>query len=354
MLALTWGIFRQGFCRSDDRHEGGFFVHATALSAALVALAKTTPWRKAYAAGFFVLMLCIAIPQATQGFGFRLADIWRPQLTLIEGYTIFDWNSAMAHLDSITAANVSQSPVEAYRSRLNGSRVMIFPWELAYAAQSNFELFPVYAMQNYAANTHYLDAESASRLSGANPPVRYVVFEWKSIDGRHPLVDMPCLWSALFSEYAPVEIGPRSALLERRTKSLPITYEPLSVSAYRPEQWVDIPQRESAVAVSIPLRPTFAGSVTLALYKVPAIYLEVETRAGGSRRFRVPPDVLSSPFVINSLPLNFEEAMTFWKGQPPPIQISRVRLAGDGLRDFSSSDWAFWTVKGMPPFIPAP
>jgi hypothetical protein len=272
---------------------------------------------------------------------------WIPNLNLIEGFPIFQWNAAMRELDARCAASLKASPVERDKARLEGSRVLMFPFNMVYAAQSNIELFPVYAFQNYEANTHDLDLKSAARLSSASPPVRYVVFEWQSIDGRNPLADDPVFSSTLFSEYAPVEIAPESALLERRKKPLDIVYTPLAQTGYRSGEWVDVPARQTPVAVSLRLTKVWQGAVAAAFYKIPAVFMEVRTASGQLKKFRVPPDVLSSPIVLNQLPFNLQQALAFWQGTPIEDPIVKVRLTGPGLNDFQAARWEFFDMNGM-------
>jgi hypothetical protein len=75
--------------------------------------------------------------------------------------------------------------------------------------------------------------------------------------------------------------------------------------------------------------------------------MEVRTASGQLKKFRVPPDVLSSPIVLNQLPFNLQQALAFWQGTPIEDPIVKVRLTGPGLNDFQAARWEFFDMNGM-------
>jgi len=244
--------------------------------------------------------------------------------------------------DSLFSATVGNM----YAAAVNGKRVLVFPWDVAYAAHGEFQVVPLYTIQAYSAYTRYLDGMSAQKILASTPPLDNVIFEWKSIDGRNPSLDVPAVWNALFANFVPQMRKDDSLLLVPRPVPLKLAYEPLSAAEYKPRRWVAVPRATVPVAMSIDLRPTLLGSAITALYKQEPIFLAVKTLSGNTAQFRVPVDVLATPTLINVLPLSFDAVAEMWTANAVKDPVVALRLTGKGLAHMRAARYSFYRAEG--------
>ncbi len=239
-----------------------------------------------------------------------------------------------------------------YLPTLNGSRVLIFPWDISYSSVGHFTTVPLFAIQAYTTYTQYLDQQSAARIKTASPPIDYVLWEWKSIDSRHPLLDDPAIWNAIYSGFSPVETENDSLLLKRRAAALPTSFRSFKEAACPAEEWIAVPERHTPVALSLNLKPTLAGGLTSTLYQIAPISLEVKARSGTTVSIRIPPDVMASPFPINYLPLNPLALNTLWTRNTVSDPIVAFRLTGPGLPQIPCRSLQFYDLLGTQIEVP--
>ena len=345
-IALGWMALKHGYVRSDPYHEAVFCCAVTLALAFLLAQIRYTPR---------LVVPYLAVAGLFSGFALQGANgawpvwsrfWWSPSMNMTQVAALLSWDMEMKALDSASEDAFRGSFMADYSATLDHSRVLFFPWDISRGAYQQFTTVPLYATQAYSAYTYYLDRESASHLANASRPIDYVVFEWESIDTRNPLADVPATWNVLFSHFAPVSTKPDILLLKRRSSPLSMTFDGSSKSVYRPGAWVLIPERSTPVGLSISLKPTFAGFVLQTLYKTDSVFLQFRTRSGFTSEFRVPPDVLSSPFPINSLPLTPDALTALWKGNEVVDPIAAIRLAGAGLEHLHCDGYQFYEVRG--------
>ena len=346
-VAATWVAFRHGYVRADPSHTAVFFgfslfVFAFLMSQLAVSLQKSIP---------YVVVFVALIPVALYGIGERWLpwrwEAWSPAHNLPLVSALLHWDSTMQHLDDAAKATASSAvPMQLYGAKLKGAHVLIFPWDLAYAATGSFDLFPLYPLQAYSAYTRYLDQGGAERIRNAKPAIDYVVFEWKAIDGRHPLLDAPATWNALYEGFEPDTTNSRSLLLGRRRHALRLTFTKFKRENFHPGVWVPIPPRQSPVGLSADFTPALWGTLDVGLYKLHPIVLETQSRSGASHSFRVPMDVLSTPFLINCLPSSLRELQDIWQKGRCSDPIVKIRFTGAGLYELHSSGYDFYDVGG--------
>jgi hypothetical protein len=238
---------------------------------------------------------------------------------------------------------------EELLKRIRGNPVAIFPWELAYAPANHLDLLPLYTLQTYGAYTNELDLTTAANLANS-PPDTKLLMEWKGQDGRHPLLDVPATWETIVSNFAPEAIEPGLLLLTKRNHPKVFHFKALTRSVTDIRQWQDVPNREYAVGAAVALSPSVWGALRNILYKTNPIFLELDPDRGSPQRFRVIPDVLRHPFVINCLPLSSAALESVLFDNVCSQRIKRFRFSGEGLDSFSSSAEITFTEAVDEPF----
>jgi hypothetical protein len=345
-IALTWIAVKHGYVRSDPPHYALFCCFMIIVLAFLLAQIRYTPRLAILFGCIGILFGGVALHGASVNWAVWSRAWWTPANNLTQAARLLNWDDEMETLDAIAKSRLSRAPINDYSHTLGLSRVLFFPWEVAYGAQQSFTTVPLYSVQSYLAYTQYMDRESASHLTHSVPPIDYVFFKWESIDLRNPLTDVPATWNALFSSFEPVSSKANILLLKRRPSPVPMKFFPSSQSEYRPDAWVSIPERSTPTGLSISVKPTLAGTVLQTVYKLDAVYLQVQTRSGATTQFRVPGDNLSSPFPISSLPLSPQALSALWTRNEVLDPIISVRLIGPGLQHLRCDGYHFYDVTG--------
>ena len=208
-----------------------------------------------------------------------------------------------------------------------GSRpVAIFPYECVYAPVNglNFRPFPV--LQAYSAYTPYLDGLDAAFLEDSRSAPPFILFDWKSIDGRHPLLDVPATTVAMYRHYdLEASAGGHLVLRRRRAPRFgparPVATRQLFIG--RPFL---IPASRHPLIARIHLELTPAGKLRELVFRIPEV-----TMAG----FRVPPKVMKDGVPLNFLPRDLKDVEALFAGEAIPSDSGDAfTIAGAGSRFF--------------------
>lgn len=220
---------------------------------------------------------------------------------------------------------IDRLPVEI-TSAIGSRQVAIFPYECAYAAANdlNFRPFPV--LQSYSAYTPYLDGLDAAFLKDGRSAPPLVLFEWKSIDGRHPLLDVPATALALYRNYDLETAAAGYLLLRRRSAPRFAGARLVETRQLDLGQAFIFPPGRHPLIARIHLRLTPFGNLRKLLFRIPAV-----TMTG----FRVPPEVLEDGVPLNFLPRNLEDAEALFAGSPMPPHPCKFAIGGPGARFLS-------------------
>ncbi len=347
MVAVTaWIAFKHSYVRSDWEHAPTFFCFAILVFAFLLAQMNYTRARLGVFGSLFAAFTVFALQAASQPRSIWTSYWWSPANNLTQAFQLVQWNHATRKLEDTSKEAFRTAVVNDYDSVIRNSRVLFFPWEVSYGMRGGFHTVPLFALQGYAAYTHFLDEQSAIHIREATPPIDFVMLEWESIDSRNMLLDVPGTWNALFSIFVPVSSNGGTILLKHRARPLAVTFQEIQANACRADEWVEVPPRKTPVAASVRLQKTLAGQAISTLYQLKTVNLEVETRSGIRITSRFTPDVLSGPFPINYLPLNSTVLNTLWTGNLVTDPIVRFRFLGPGTRYLNCKGIWFYDVLG--------
>lgn len=335
--AIAWVMipFFAGMKYSAVRH-GATTFNGFGLVLFAILLLKCKPVKAATVAGGMTWALLSIVSLAGMSVWAISGRQWDPVPHLKQIGNVFHWKRSIASVVARTQVNLLVDTLpDSLLARIHGAPVVIFPWELAYGPANHLNLVPLYTLQSYTAYTNWLDRETAQHLAKTASDTRLLV-EWKSIDGRHPLLDVPATWEAIYNGFEGELALPGLLLLKKRDHPAVFNFKGVKRTISDVHQWQNVPDREHAVSVSVSFSPTLLGTARGFLYKINPVYMDLETDRGGLMRFRVVPDVLRYPFVINCLPLDQSDLESFLFGQVSQQKVKRFRFSGDGLDSFSS------------------
>ena len=185
---------------------------------------------------------------------------------------VFRWTESMAILDAQTAVNIRSDRLpDALLSRIQRSPVTMFPWELTYGQANDLNLLPLYTLQSYSAYTHRLDRLTADHVL-KSPADTHLLMEWKSIDNRHPLLDVPATWMAIYSGFQADLAESNFLLLKKRQSPKDIQFKPIEQRKADLRQWLAVPKRSHAVSASVSFSPTLWGTARRTFYKTNPLF----------------------------------------------------------------------------------
>lgn len=263
---------------------------------------------------------------------------WNPVTALERFGPLFHWDHFVAGLDAESEANLQNDVLpDDLLTHIQRFPVIVFPMEMSYAAANHLNLFPLYTMQSYSGYTHELDRAMAARLVDGTPSDVRLLVEWNSIDNRHPLLDDPATWQAIQTAFEAEAEGPSLLLLKKRKHASAPHFSRINNVVADVRNWQEVPSRQWAVSMSVAFASTFGGSARRILYKTEPVYVDFETERGSRARFRVIPDVLREPFIINCLPLDPAGLDFLLMDDVCQQRVTRFRFSGDGLESYSSS-----------------
>jgi hypothetical protein len=272
---------------------------------------------------------------------------WNPAPQIERIGKLLHWRESIASVAAQTEANLGADALpDSLLERIHGAPVVVFPWELAYGPANHLNLVPLYTLQSYLAYTSLLDRATADHLARTPQDTRLLV-EWKYIDGRHPLLDVPATWETMYNRFEGEVALPDLLVLKKRDRQSAVTFTAVKHTISDVRQWQNVPDREHAVSASVSFSRSLLGTARGLFYKIDPVYMDLETDSGELFRFRVVPDVLRYPFVINCLPLDQSGLESLVFGQVCDEKIKRFGFSGEGLDAFSSSaEIAFSEASG--------
>jgi hypothetical protein len=177
--------------------------------------------------------------------------------------------------------------------------VDVYPWAIAVPVAWKYAYRPRPVFQSYQANTPTLAELNADHLRGPDAP-ETVLFDVQPIDAQYPsLADGPS-WLELLSRYDVRDAAAPFVILDRRATPVGYALEPLVDMEARVERLVSVPTSDSGwIWAVIDMRETFEGRVLTAAFKPPYVAIDVRTRDGARRSFRLVPGMAAAGFLLS-------------------------------------------------------
>jgi hypothetical protein len=196
----------------------------------------------------------------------------------------------------------------------------------------NLTLYPVVA--RHGAYTPFLDQLNADWIRDKGP--RFLIFDAKSVDHRHPWTETPAMWVEVYRWYETRMLGRHNLLLERRAEPRFTGFESLEHWRVRFGDELRFPTSVQPIFWTMQCPLTRSGKMRQALFRVLEVNMTRDERGGASDDFRVLPAVLGSPSIGNYLPSDLAEfAAVFGNSEIKSFAVEKLKFGGPGASAYS-------------------
>ena len=330
--------FRHSIVRQDSPHIVQFFSFCP-LAFALIALAVPLRRRLIEAAALATLCLLFLLSSKAGAItdypGAARAMIGARVPGLLA--KIFHYRSLVASLDESATQNAVAFGLPPEMKELVGRSSIAYVSYLlsnALGEDMNLELLPV--PQNFSAFTPYLDGRNAEWISSHG--VQYLVFEFASIDDRHPLTEAPATWAAIYRWYETRATGQQYILLERRKKPRFERFETLQSRTIQFGEVVSVPASEDPIFWTLRCLPNREGKIRSLLFRVPEVTMIVALQNGHKLQFRTLLSVTGAPSIANHLPMNLRQVAAVFDRHPAlDFSDQTIQFGGPGSTSYEKS-----------------
>ena len=324
--------FKHGFVRQDAHIVYAFCFVAVAVG--LVALATVLDGDRATTAWAVLVLLLAVLCQ-----DYAAPDNWRSAVPAVTGVKVpsllwhalrFDRLRQMLNAETQQSFSSDQLRVEPeIKAIIQQEQVasLSMSYSGVFVDGLNLQLYPV--IQRYSAYTPYLDQLNADWIRDRGP--RFLIFDGKSIDHRHPWTETPAMWVEVYRWYDTRMLGARNLLLEKRSQPRFQGFELLAHSQLRFGDELLIPASPQPVFWNMQCSLTMAGRLRALLFRVIDVTMTVDERGRQWDPFRVLPKVLAAPSLGNHLPSDLSEfAQVFSPTGTPNFQVEKLSFGGPG------------------------
>jgi len=320
-----WFSYKHGFIRQDFPHWIMYFEKIPALFGitSLFVLTKTCQ-RWLVALGLVMISVMLWFHTA-QNNGMQFLK------NLYDDHTVvFRLSEVVSLLRSSPFTEIRPIP-SALRDEIGNRPVTIFPWALSKVFSEKLNYVPMFVPQSYQAYTAFLDRQTALHLEKGDTVPDFVLFDWMRIDDRHPFIDVPYTWLIFYKWYDAKRHENQLYLVRRVTPRFQDIQPTLKTTA-RFDEWIVLPSEQRKVTIQCSLKKSLLGRLVNAAYRLPPLMMEVALESGLVVDWRVPPDVLKNPTLIDCLPLTEEDILAVMaeKASSFPDRVLRLRLHGEG------------------------
>ncbi len=320
ILILT---FKHGFVRQDI-HVMAFVWCIPMIVAICIPKIKAPRFQK-----FSYLLYGCSLILITQfvinpSLGFPSFTSGRVATNLSSLLVPFNLTAIQSNLNAKSNANLAIVKLpEKVIELLKNKKIDIIPWEVSLVAANKLNWKPRPVFQSYSAYTTYLDDINYESLS--TEPRDYILYNFISIDGRHPFFDEPKSFSYVFCNYKisneiPEFINTPTIfnlmILEKRKLSI---CSASSLANTLSTSWntshVIEASDQAITRAKVKFSYSTFGKIYKTFFRSPPVLIEVNYLDGTNGYYRIIPENSENGIVISHLPTNPIEAMLLFKGE---------------------------------------
>jgi hypothetical protein len=256
----------------------------------------------------------------------------------VDAVRAFGRTGEPGHREALRATLRRELPIDRRMlERLEGHTVDVMTVETSMVEAWDLDWRPRRVLQSYAVGTARLDGMDADRLASDAAPARLLV-DLQGLDTRHPFMDSPRTWRAIFRHYRPLDRNRRWLLLGRRSVPRDVIETEIESVRLPLNEALAVPRTDSGhVEMRVHLEPSLLGRLAGLAWKRPEVRLLVTAEQPQAPR-RVVPGTANESF-----PLLYP-----WVDTPAALRRVFDEPALDapfGVSFFTGGSWAWKPVE---------
>ncbi|NEP09638.1 MAG: hypothetical protein F6K14_05285 [Symploca sp. SIO2C1] len=328
---VLWITFKHGFVRQDAHVL--IFVFSLPLIVALI-IAKSQSLRLAkfaYIVQAYALLMIIVYCFVPEPFGQALTlnhifNILKPNPT-----TIVSKVSSLLNLNQVKEQTIAASfnnlaaikLPDKVTTMLKDKQIDVVPIETSLVAANNLNWKPRPLFQSYVAYKTSLD--NANLKSLVTQPRDYLIYQFITIDGKHPFFDEPATFFHMMCHYqlsptipgfvqnTPPAIAQLMILEQRQSNICPtgLGEEKITIP-WKAVQ--ELTTRDGSLArAAVKIKYSLFGKIYKTLFRSPPVQMKVTYEDGFEKGYRIIPENADNGIVISHLPKDANEALSFFQ-----------------------------------------
>ena len=211
----------------------------------------------------------------------------------------------------LISQELSQSNLEkadlgdSVRDIVGFESVDIITWDIVRAEKNNLNWRPRPVFQSYSAYTDFLDIKNLESFQ--SNPRKYLIYDFKTIDKRHPFFDEPRTLRYILCNYNRVSLPEKSnspLLLNKLSSgSRCVADKPLISQSVDWNVPISVDRIDSGfTTLEVKVSYTLLGKIYKLLFRAPPTYIKVQYDDDSISRYRFIPENAEGGLVINPLP----------------------------------------------------
>ncbi|MEH1797323.1 hypothetical protein [Nostoc sp.] len=328
-LAFTlWMSFKHGYVRQDGHVH--FFIQSLLIisSIAIIKLRNRFKLLKKITLIYLfsiISIYCLAptyFGQPSVNMAFSIGQIFSP-------INVINKVSALLNPEKLRLNINNNSNLELSKVRLpdkvlqvlNNHAVDIIPWEISMVESNKLNWQPRPIFQSYSAYTKFLDSTNLSSISSKSPD--YIIYNFTAIDNRHPFFDEPSTFSYIACNYklsselnelinTPALIN--LIVLQKRDRNICSSSIKTKELLLKWNQSTKLTDTSSLVRASIKFEYSLLGKIYKTIFRAPLVNINIDFKDASHSSFRIIPENSENGIIISHLPLNDNQAFSFFQG----------------------------------------
>ncbi|TAE57892.1 MAG: hypothetical protein EAZ87_15485 [Nostocales cyanobacterium] len=208
---------------------------------------------------------------------------------------------------------------------LQNKNVDIVPWEISLIPANNLTWKPRPIFQSYSAYTSYLDKLNSESILNNKPD--YIIYNFMSIDGRHPFFDEPQTFTNIFCNYQISSEFPNFIytkklneimILKPRQANICKKIDKDDVISMNWNQSYELKTADKEIVrAKVQIQYSILGKIYKTLFRSPPVMMNIVYADGHANSFRIIPENANNGVIISHLPQNSDEALGLFQGELP-------------------------------------
>lgn len=309
-------MYKHGFVRTDAPHVVLVFQGMIVVLSLIVLFAD---FRVKYGNKFIVTLGGIAI------ICILINNVNIPTaISTIKNRTV-DLPSQLVDIMKEDTSNQNVLPTEMV-TRIGHDTATIYPWNVLYTVNADFEYKPMPAVQNYCAYTPYLDMKDADFFRGVNAP-KYIILSLETIDDRWSMIETPQTWMEIKKNYYVDYCESNIFLLKQRKNKVDLSLNNKEKYSINKNEQINV----NSKYIKINAKLSMLGKLAKLFWKIPTVDMNVEYTSGKIETHRILLDNLSSGVDISSIVYDTNSFIDCVNFDGKLSKVKTITFSGVGL-----------------------